>query len=569
MTKAHFVDLRAPTNLTQLSTSMGIDADILQQLAAVDAEQFYHRHTIPKRSARRRGETREVYEAGTEELRHVHRTLHRLLLTFVQHQDATYPLPCCFGFVRRRSTRDNATVHCGQPLVWRIDIEDFFPSITRVKVEHLFLQLGMQAMSADVLSRVLCFKGYLVPGLSASPLIANLIARGLDDRLATLALAVSAKYTRYADDISISGKVVPELTDIEREVEAEGFRVSPRKRRLTKPGQAHFVTGLSIQDPRRPHVPKALKRRLRQELYYSRKHSIAEHLARLNQKVSAGVNRIDGSVRYVSYIEHGTHYDLTAEWEQLLARDDLHPDVPSNRSKNTAPCFVAVDETCFESNGQHFVSLAFVIYNDQLAVEKPLLRLLSDYTANPYEAGRKKAIEEKGLHFADAHPSLQRDIARQLPKIPMRVLAGITRVPSTESSELNSAYFRVFRWGWAMLCRRCDRRKLTLYVEQGPAVDAAALNTFIEQQYGLYEKLGQARPAELPTLCIVDKSFVPIALPDCMLGILGGYLKTARKDNPAHALWFEQVRDRFSLIVDIDRTSYHSRHRPFTVDSLS
>lgn len=569
MTEAPFVDLRAPTNLAQLSTSLGIDADILLQLAAVDAEQFYHRHTIPKRSARRHGEAREVYEAGTEELSHVHRTLHRLLLTFVQHQDATYPLPCCFGFVRRRSTRDNATEHCGQLLLRRIDIEDFFPSITRVKVEHLFIRLGLQAICADVLSRVLCFKGYLVPGLSSSPLIANLIARGLDDRLIALARAIGAKYTRYADDISFSGQVVPELPDIEREVEAEGFRVSPRKRRLTKPGQAHFVTGLSIQDPKRPHVPKAMKRRLRQELYYARKHSITEHLARLSQKVSVGVNRIDGLVRYVSYIEHGTKYDLTDEWEQLLVRDDLRPDVPSNRSKDSAPCFVAVDETHFETNGQHFVALAFVLYNDPIAVEEPLLRLLSDYAANPYEAGRKEAIEQKGLHFADAHPSLQRDIAKQLPKIPMRVLVGISRVPSTQSSELNAAYLRVFRWGWAMLCRRCDRKQLTFYIEQGPAVDATALNALIAQQYGVYENLGQARPAELPAVRIVDKSFVPIALPDCMLGILGGYVKTARKDNPAQALWFEQVRDRFSLIVDIDRTVYHSRQRPFKADSLS
>lgn len=564
-----FVDLRASTNLSQLSTSLGIDADILLQLAGVDSEQFYRRHAIPKRSARRHGEAREVYEAGTEELSYVHRTLHRILLTFVQHQDATYPLPCCFGFVRKRSTRDNATEHCGQPLVRRIDIENFFPSITKAKVEQLFIGLGMQALCADVLSRILCFKGYLVPGLSASPLVANLIARGLDERLTALARAVGAKYTRYADDIAFSGQAVPVLRDIEREVEAEGFRVSQQKRRLTKPGQAHFVTGLSVQDPTRPHVPKVMKRRLRQELYYARKYSIAEHLARLSQKVSEGVNRIDGSVRYVSYIEHGTKYDFTDEWEQILVRDDLRPDVPSNRSKDTAPCFVAVDETLFELNGQRFVALAFVLYNDPDAVEEPLRKLLSDYSANPYEAGRKDAIEEKGLHFTDAHPSLQRDIAKQLPKLPMRVLVGITRVPSTQSMELNAAYLRVFRWGWAMLCRRCDRKQLTFYVEQGPAVDAATLSGLITQQYSVYEKLGQARPAELPALHIVDKSFLPIALPDCMLGILGGYVKTAHKNNPAQGLWFEQVRDRFSLIVDIDRTAYHSRNRPFRVDSLA
>lgn len=566
MTSTFVVDLSAPTHIHQLSTSLGIDADILAQLSSPDAEQFYRRHAIPKRSARRHGETREVYEAGSEELRQVHRTLHRRLLEYVQQRDPTYPLSCCMGFVRKRSTLDNAAKHCGQPMLLRVDIEDFFPTIGQVRVSQLFRQLGLKGFSAELLSRVICFKGHLVPGLSASPLVANLIARDLDRRLTEIAAKVGAVYTRYADDIAFSGKTVPVLADVMRAVEAEGFQVSTRKQRLTKSGQAHFVTGLSIQDAKRPHAPKPMKRRLRQELYFSGKFGIAEHLIKSNEGIGEGINRLDGSVRYVSFIERGTRFDVSAEWERLLARDDLRPDVPSNHKTRSESWFVAIDETYFEAYGQHFAALAFVLYEDPNKVEAPLRAVLADYLAHPFESGRKKDIEQKGLHYADAHPALQNSVIQQLPMLPMRTLVGITRIDSKAAEELASCYLRVFQWGLSNLFKRADRKQLTLCVEQGPAVDSAKLNELVRYQYSVLEKLGRARPVEQPKLEIVGKSFLAITVPDFMLGVLGGYVKA---DKNVGLLRFEQVKDRFTLIVDVDRRKYYSRRNPFRREFLA
>jgi len=566
MTSSFFVDLSEPANIVQLSASLGIDADVLTHLSSVDAEQFYRRHAIPKCSSRRRGETREVYEAGSVELRQIHRVLHRRLLVYVQERDKTYPLPCCKGFVRKRSTLDNAAEHCGQPLLLRLDIEDFFPTIGQARVSELFRQLGLKSFSADLLSRVICFKGHLVPGLSASPLVANLVARNLDRRLMEIASNIGAKYTRYADDIALSGSVVPKLVDVVQAVEAEGFRVSARKQRLTKAGQAHFVTGLSIQDAKRPHVPKVMKRKLRQELYFAKKFGIAEHLFKLKEKLGDGVNRLDGSVRYVSFVERGTRFDLSEEWERLLARDDLRPEVPSDHKTRSEPWFVAIDETHFEKDGKHFVALAFALYEDREEVEARLKRVLADYLANPFESGRKKKIRQKGLHYADAHQELRHSVTQQLPKVPMRVLVGITRVDATALEDLRAGYHRVFQWILGSLFQRADRKQLELNIEQGPAVDAMKLSEIVREKYLILEKLGRARPVEEPGMNIVDKSFIPIALPDFMLGILGEYVTT---ETSIGLLRFEQVRDRFTLIVDIDRRKYYSRQNPFLRNVLT
>src|SRR5690606_21772723 len=123
-----------------------------------------------------------------------------------------------------------------------------------------------------------------------------------------LAGRFACQYTRYADDISISGEALPLRSDLEELLVRFGFQLNGEKFRITKRGQSHYVTGLSISDPNGPHVPKRMKRVLRQELYYSRKHGVEDHLLRIGyeaHRVQSGVNRLDGIVRYVSYIEGG------------------------------------------------------------------------------------------------------------------------------------------------------------------------------------------------------------------------------------------------------------------------
>ena len=98
-------------------------------------------------------------------------------------------------------------------------------------------------------------------------------------------------YSRYADDMAFSSAMaLPTRFEVASALAAEGFRLSESKFRKTVRGQAHYVTGLSISESV-PHAPRALKRRLRQELYYSTKFGIAEHLERVRAPdLQTGVN---------------------------------------------------------------------------------------------------------------------------------------------------------------------------------------------------------------------------------------------------------------------------------------
>jgi RNA-directed DNA polymerase len=76
---------------------------------------------------------------------------------------------------------------------------------------------------------------HLPQGAPTSAALANLAAFGLDRRLAGLASRLGARYTRYADDLALSGgrelkgrasRIGSFVAEIARD---EGFRVNPAK----------------------------------------------------------------------------------------------------------------------------------------------------------------------------------------------------------------------------------------------------------------------------------------------------------------------------------------------------
>ena len=98
---------------------------------------------------------------------------------------------------------------------------------------------------------------------------------------------------------------LPSREELEKIIKDEGFELSNEKFRITKLGQAHYVTGLSVSDINNgPHVPRRMKRRLREELYFCRKYGIVGHLSRIGEPtIQSGVNRLNGYVHYVAHIE--------------------------------------------------------------------------------------------------------------------------------------------------------------------------------------------------------------------------------------------------------------------------
>jgi RNA-directed DNA polymerase len=238
----------------------------------------YRRFLIPKRD----GSARPIW-APLPRLKAAQRwILHNIVERLPVHGAA-------HGFLPGRSTLSNATAHADSRLVLKVDLKDFFPTLTFPRVKGIFRKAGYRERVATLLA-LLCTeapreeaelggKRYLVAlgprclpqGAPTSPALTNTVCLRLDRRLAGLAEKLGWRYTRYADDLTFSlpdsSKEAPRLGlllgSVGRIVAAEGFRVHPRKTRVARKGSRQRVTGLIVNGEGAPRVPRELRRQLR------------------------------------------------------------------------------------------------------------------------------------------------------------------------------------------------------------------------------------------------------------------------------------------------------------------
>lgn len=176
------------------------------------------------------------------------------------------PSACATGFIKGKSIADNARTHVGKNYVFNIDLQNFFPSITRDRVFKTLLAapFNFTQRHAGWLADLCTTKMYGIepePGLSKrrvpqgapiSPIISNAVCARLDRRLDGLAHEFGLVYSRYADDITFSSghNIYQDGSKFRKKLEAiiieEGFTLNPKKTRLQHRSQHQDVTGLVV-----------------------------------------------------------------------------------------------------------------------------------------------------------------------------------------------------------------------------------------------------------------------------------------------------------------------------------
>lgn len=246
--------LRVPTvsTLDDLAHKIGLPLFVLTRYI-FQADQYYKVFRLLKRS----GIGYRRIAAPSQELKGIQRWIKTFITSRV-------PLPkTCMAFRQGLSIYDNAKLHIKKDFVLSIDIEDFFPSVTTPRVHGLFRSLGYGKEISFGFSHLTTLKGELPQGAPSSPDIANLVCRHLDKRIEGFCKGRGWTYSRYCDDISISGngncgKSGGTIREI---IESEGFRINPRKTRLVRYGRRQLVTGLVVNE--RPNVPRRRRRAIR------------------------------------------------------------------------------------------------------------------------------------------------------------------------------------------------------------------------------------------------------------------------------------------------------------------
>lgn len=219
--------------------------------------------------------------------------LQKKLLTIVNY--IWSPKPWVQGFTNSRSILTNAKYHKKKNYVLNIDLKDFYGSINFGRVRGLFMsypfRLGPKA--STIIAQLVTFNNSLPQGASTSPIISNMIAFKLDNKLVKLARRYHLIYTRYVDDITFSTtkkKFPKEIVEtegtnpltgnikignmLEKVIKESGFKINYNKVRLQIPFVRQEVTGLTVNEF--PNVERRFIRNIRAMIYAWKKHGLIE-----------------------------------------------------------------------------------------------------------------------------------------------------------------------------------------------------------------------------------------------------------------------------------------------------
>lgn len=223
-----------------------------------------------------------VLEAPKPRLKHLQRRLIAELLHLIPPHEAAH------GFRPGRSVGSYAAPHAGKHVVLRLDLEAFFASVGAARTYGVLRSAGypepvaysLTGLATTSLSRAAWSAvprpadgsrleahwrlgrrlalPHLPQGAPTSPVLANLAAYRLDVRLSALARSWGGHYTRYADDLALSGgrswgrrssRLLDAIGDV---VAEEGFCLNHRKTAVLPSGGRQLLGGLVVNE--RPHV---------------------------------------------------------------------------------------------------------------------------------------------------------------------------------------------------------------------------------------------------------------------------------------------------------------------------
>ncbi|GKX57278.1 reverse transcriptase [Leminorella grimontii] len=231
------------------------------------SDRHYRKIVLTKRS----GGLRTLY-APDILLKSVQRNILRNVLSL-------FPLsPFATAYREKCSTLDNASPHVAQSNVLKLDIENFFDSITFFHVHRLFKKTELPAAVVTLLTHLCCHRDVLPQGAPTSPTISNLVMKRFDDVIGLWCQERDIVYTRYCDDMTFSGDF--DARQVKNKVRGllydMGFTLNARKSRLITANQRQTVTGIVVNQ--KPQLTRDIRRKLRQEVYFCQRFGVASHL---------------------------------------------------------------------------------------------------------------------------------------------------------------------------------------------------------------------------------------------------------------------------------------------------
>lgn len=217
------------------------------------------------------------------------------------------------AYIPGKKLKNNAEPHTNHKYLLKMDITDFFGSITYLQVISSAFNSKMYPTQIGAILTSLCCKDDVLPqGAPTSPALSNIVMKNFDDILGNWCKDRNITYTRYCDDLTFSADIP--LQNLHFKVcdmlNRWGFEVNESKTKFISNASCQRVTGLTVNE--KISIPKEYKRKLRQEVYYAIKFGLKGSLLKAKKRkymdfnvadIESYYNHLIGKLNYVLQIE--------------------------------------------------------------------------------------------------------------------------------------------------------------------------------------------------------------------------------------------------------------------------
>ncbi len=298
--------------------------DIVGRRAQKQYKFFYLKKRIPGRSRVR------MISVPENTLKDLQRWIVDNILQYTRAHPASY------AFHPHSRPLEAAAEHCGCAWLLKIDLENFFHSISEGRVAEVFLQLGFSKLLSFELARIVTVvidrsnarpdsskrwpaipyyqyphEGVLPQGAPTSPMLSNLVMLRTDEILQEIAKQEGMKYTRYADDLAFScgpdksfEQIRHFLRKVSKVLTRGGFRLNHRKTTIRGPGSRRIVLGMLV-DGKEPRLAREYKDMIRLHLHYLTRADFgpSRHATARRTSVSGIFHHVRGLIAWAEIVE--------------------------------------------------------------------------------------------------------------------------------------------------------------------------------------------------------------------------------------------------------------------------
>jgi hypothetical protein len=261
-------------------------------------------HYTPYQIPKANGKMRSIVIPSLH-LKTIQKRINREIFSHVAYPEYLY------GGIPGKDYVRNAECHKSAQVAIALDVKDFYPSISALRVANIFQHLfKFSPEVSELLAKLTTYQNKVPQGACTSSHLANLVLHDVESSIVKYCENMGLVYTRLLDDITISSvktisqaKIEKIIDMVSRMLKGKGLKLRNNKTRVTSksnPEELMEVTGLWLNRGM-PRVKSNARRGIRVEVYKCKE---ASKISRTDSEYHDAFASASGKVTMLSYLEH-------------------------------------------------------------------------------------------------------------------------------------------------------------------------------------------------------------------------------------------------------------------------